>query len=320
VSHHRIALVGVGRIGRTHVRALEFMPDVDVVAAVDVDPGTPLRFRGEDVAVHRSVGSLAAAAVDIVVVATPTSTHHEVFGEVRDLLPGVRVLVEKPAAASRDQFDAMFGPGEDRGRLPDVIYHAAHAPEVLWARARMAEWRARWGPVRRHEMYFSDPYGDLDEAVRSATYGTSWFDSGINALSVCAGLSDGLAVQSVVEVDRRRSVYRARLAVGSGRTAGSGEITTSWDVDAPAKHSVLTFDVGARLVLDHQRVVGRVEHGDGVVEEFRHDGWVPRLVAHYVNAFADLLADRPSFFGPADHRHLHHQLFHPTQPAAPESN
>jgi predicted dehydrogenase len=104
----RIAVIGIGHLGRHHVRLLAAMPDVTLVAAVDLIPdraraavqGTA----AEPLADHRAL--LGRADLDAVTVAVPTDRHLAV---VRPFLErGVHVLVEKPMAASLDEADEML--------------------------------------------------------------------------------------------------------------------------------------------------------------------------------------------------------------------
>jgi predicted dehydrogenase len=109
----RVGVVGVGHLGRHHVRLLAARPDVHLVAAVD------LQVERARAAVE---GTAAAAVtdhtalfgqVDAVTVAVPTVDHLRV---ARDFLErGVHVLVEKPMAASVEEADEMLRVAEANG-------------------------------------------------------------------------------------------------------------------------------------------------------------------------------------------------------------
>jgi predicted dehydrogenase len=102
----RVAVVGVGHLGRHHARLLSSIPDVEFVAAIDL-----IRTRAEQ-AVH---GTGAEAGedyrtlldrVDAVTIAVPSAAHLPVAKAF--LERGVHVLVEKPMAASVAEADLML--------------------------------------------------------------------------------------------------------------------------------------------------------------------------------------------------------------------
>jgi UDP-N-acetylglucosamine 3-dehydrogenase len=92
----RVALVGVGRMGRNHLRVLRETPGFDLVAVVDAKADAPADLG--DVPFFRSVAELATLAFDAAVVATPTATHHGVALELIAL--GKHLLIEKPIAST----------------------------------------------------------------------------------------------------------------------------------------------------------------------------------------------------------------------------
>jgi predicted dehydrogenase len=102
----RIAVVGVGHLGRHHARILAAMPGVELVAVVDVR-----RSRAEEVAAANGTQPLFDARelrgrVDAVTVAVPTEIHREV--SVPLLEAGIPVLVEKPLARTLIEADEII--------------------------------------------------------------------------------------------------------------------------------------------------------------------------------------------------------------------
>jgi predicted dehydrogenase len=115
MSPLRLAVIGVGHLGRHHARLLSAQPDVTLVAAVDL-----VAERAEAAAAASGAEALTDyralfGRVDAVVVAVPTVLHLAV---ARDFLArGVHVLVEKPMSASLDEADEMIRIAEQGGAM-----------------------------------------------------------------------------------------------------------------------------------------------------------------------------------------------------------
>jgi len=97
----RLAVIGVGHLGKEHARILAGMPGVDLVGVADVNAA-----QAEAVGLRcgtRAVGDyrVLLPQVDAAVVAVPTLHHHAVAAEF--LRRGIPVLVEKPLAADLTQ-------------------------------------------------------------------------------------------------------------------------------------------------------------------------------------------------------------------------
>lgn len=100
MSHLRVAVVGVGVMGRYHANIYQAMPDVDLVAVVD--PSADRREESTATFGCRTFehlgDMLVAEDIDAASVAVPTSLHYSVTKEL--LAHGVHVLVEKPVATT----------------------------------------------------------------------------------------------------------------------------------------------------------------------------------------------------------------------------
>src|SRR6185369_14958388 len=102
----RVAVIGVGHLGKHHARILASLPGVELVAVVDTN-----RERAAEIAAAH--GTRAAfdfheliGAVDAVTIAVPTDLHREVA--LPFLRARVPVLVEKPMARSLDEADELI--------------------------------------------------------------------------------------------------------------------------------------------------------------------------------------------------------------------
>src|SRR5258707_12761041 len=102
----RIAVIGVGHLGKHHARILSALPGVELVAVVDTN-----RARAEAIAAATSTRAAfdsreLAGLVDAVTVAVPTGLHRDVALPV--LQAGVPVLAAKPIARSVVEADELI--------------------------------------------------------------------------------------------------------------------------------------------------------------------------------------------------------------------
>ena len=137
VERPRVAVVGVGHVGRHHARILAQAPDVDLVSVVDID-----RERAERVASEtESRGEVEArqlvGQVDAVTVAVPTESHASVVTPF--LEAGIPVLVEKPIAASLAEADAMVRLAGERSVTFAVGHSERYNPAVTAAMPLLTE-------------------------------------------------------------------------------------------------------------------------------------------------------------------------------------
>jgi UDP-N-acetylglucosamine 3-dehydrogenase len=135
----RAAVVGLGTMGRNHVRVWDEAVDgVDLVAVADPDPEALRR------ATHgRAIKGYADAAemfgaepLDLVSIVAPTSLHLQTT--LAALAAGIHVLVEKPIAATRREAERMIAAAEDAGRLLTVGHIERFNPAIRELRARLA--------------------------------------------------------------------------------------------------------------------------------------------------------------------------------------
>ena len=124
----RVAVVGVGYLGRFHAEKLSRLKEAELVGVVDSDLE-----RAEKIA--RDLGTKAFATheevidqVDAVSVVTPTLTHHQVTMDF--LSAGKDVFCEKPLAATLEEADEMVGLASQSGRVLQVGHLERFNPAV----------------------------------------------------------------------------------------------------------------------------------------------------------------------------------------------
>jgi predicted dehydrogenase len=109
----RVAVVGVGHLGRHHARILAALTGVELVAVVDTN-----RARAEEIAQSAQTRPLFNVRdldghVDAVTIAVPTELHRDIA--LPFLKAGVPVLVEKPIARSLIEADELISAAETAG-------------------------------------------------------------------------------------------------------------------------------------------------------------------------------------------------------------
>ena len=90
----RVVLLGVGRMGRNHLRLTSESNDFELVGVVDAGVTT----RPKGVTFHEDIASLKGVDFDAAIVATPTATHRDVVLELVRMKKHVHV--EKPIAST----------------------------------------------------------------------------------------------------------------------------------------------------------------------------------------------------------------------------
>ncbi len=121
------AVVGVGHLGRHHVRLLADMEGVRFLGAYDNDRGRLSEITGEHgVPALSSVEE--ASAAQMVVVATPTVNHCATAGAL--LERGCHVLVEKPITATVEEADQLIALAAAARRVLAVGHVEYHNPAV----------------------------------------------------------------------------------------------------------------------------------------------------------------------------------------------
>lgn len=124
----RLAVVGVGHLGRHHARVAASLAGVHAVGVHDRHPD-----RAEAVAREFSLPILpdldaVVREAEAVVVATPTVTHAEIAGFCLDR--GLHVLIEKPITASIREADDLLGRARRARRIVQVGHVERYNPAI----------------------------------------------------------------------------------------------------------------------------------------------------------------------------------------------
>jgi predicted dehydrogenase len=156
----RIAVLGLGFMGSTHLKAWKSIPEAEIAAVYSSDekkltgdlsqiqgnlggPGETFDFR--NVRKYRDISELLSDPdVDAVDICLPTHLHYATA--LSALQAGKHVLVEKPIALDGDTADELVREAHSRSR----VFMAAHVLRFIPSYRALAEAIAsgRYGPVR----------------------------------------------------------------------------------------------------------------------------------------------------------------------------
>lgn len=136
MSKLRAAVVGAGYLGRFHALKYRLLPEVDLVAVVDILPE-----RASAVAQEAKTQAMMdfrdlLGKVDLATVAVPTTEHHRVAMGLMEA--GVHVLVEKPIAATLEQAREMVNLSTQRNVVLQVGHLERFNPSVKAVKERIS--------------------------------------------------------------------------------------------------------------------------------------------------------------------------------------
>jgi len=134
----RLAIVGAGRCGTVHAEnASRWLSTAELGCIVDINEALARRIGAElGVPAFTSVEeALAHAAVDAVVITTPTFTHAEIA--IAAAGAGKHVFCEKPMALDVEDCDRMIAAAEAAGVVLQMGFVRRYQPEFVEARRRI---------------------------------------------------------------------------------------------------------------------------------------------------------------------------------------
>jgi predicted dehydrogenase len=219
----RVGVVGLGNMGRNHVRVWdEVIRDADLVAVADPDPvaveraTTGRRARGFD----DPARMLAEEQLDIVSVVAPTRLHRELA--LAALRAGAHVLVEKPIAATRDEALEMIAAAEDAGRLLSVGHIERFNPAIRELQRRLAD-----GELGRIFQIHATRLGPFPARIRDVGV---VIDLAPHDLDVMRYLVGSEPIRIYAEAERRIHTEHEDLFVGTMKFANGvvGLLDINW--------------------------------------------------------------------------------------------
>jgi predicted dehydrogenase len=311
-SKRTAILIGLGEAGETHLEVMVRIPAIAVMSAVDKAPRSEVLsqektfklLNDNKIPLYNSLADVGQSQPDIVVIATPTPTHAKVCDDVTECFPEATILVEKPVADNLLDAQRLLG-GTATVRPVQVALHMAYAPEVIWAANLVATKNSTLGNPLSVQSWSGDPH-QLDFDSAEQTLGTSWLDSGINALSVIDRFAKLDSRTSLRRIGKpHQSVFEGTFICQSGANRLEAVVLTSWNVAGRSRSTRIRYSSGAEIVMDHHAVAGHVLNDGRVTEGFGSDGSVARRTSHYQRLYQSWIVDGRPVSSPETALRLH---------------
>jgi len=201
----RVAVIGVGALGRHHARIFATLPDVDLAGVVDINEARAREIGGLVNAQWTTSAAEMVGRVDAVTVAVPTESHAAVA--LPFLQRGIAVLVEKPLARDSREAQQMLDAAAASGAVFGVGHTERYNPAVAAVRPLLDHPRF----IEVHRLgTFPDRSLDIDVV----------FDLMIHDLDVVLSIvpSEVVAVEAVgvAVLTPKPDIANARLKFASG--------------------------------------------------------------------------------------------------------
>lgn len=274
----RVAVVGVGKMGISHLSILRAHPDVSIEAICDstgfvldlLSKYTGLDGKGDYHAMLETV------PLDAVVIATPTKAHYPMVKAA--LEKGLHVFCEKPLTLSAVQSDELAEIAKTRGLRTQVGYHNRFVAAFGEAQ-RLLE----LGAIGEVTHALAEAYGPVVLRPQGGTWrsrrsegGGCLYDYAAHPLDLLTwylgepGAVGGTVLGQVFSADTEDEVYSTLFYPG-GVTA---QLSVNWSDESYRKMStkVTLWGTKGRIVVDRQECQVYLRDTATAPEGYQH-GW-----------------------------------------------
>jgi UDP-N-acetylglucosamine 3-dehydrogenase len=190
----RAGIVGLGVMGRHHLRILSNLDGVDLVGVFD--PALVGSGELSGVPLHSSLQSLLQGGLDYCVLSAPTSFHLELGLQIAE--HGVHTLIEKPVAVTADEAQQLVNAFSSRHLIGGVGHVERFNPAIQAMRQKISE-------------------GLLGEVFQVATRRQGPFPARISDVGVIKDLATHDIDLTMWTMQRQYTAISAHTAFRSGR-------------------------------------------------------------------------------------------------------
>ena len=137
MSRVRVAVIGVGHLGRIHAKLLRGIDGVELAGVVDPVREAREAIAGEQQTTAHADHTPLLGQIDAAIIATPSRFHHAVAADL--LRHGVHVFVEKPMTLNVGDADELIAEATARRLVLQVGHVERFNPALLAAGPHLAE-------------------------------------------------------------------------------------------------------------------------------------------------------------------------------------
>ncbi|MEQ9812736.1 MAG: inositol 2-dehydrogenase [Azospirillaceae bacterium] len=291
----RFALLGAGRIGKVHARAIASQPAARLAAVFDPVSAAAAAIAGQYGCQVRDLAEVEAADdIDAVVIATPTNTHAELIE--RFARAGKAIFCEKPIDLGLERVRACLAVVEETGARLMIGFNRRFDPHFLALKAAIDEGRV--GDVEQIVITSRDPAPPPPDYIAGS--GGMFRDMSIHDFDMARFLLGEepveVAAQAAALVDSRigdaGDVDTASILL---RTAGGRQCLIANSRRATYGYDQRIEVLGSKGMVraENQRPVSiELANADGFTRPPLHDFFMTRYVAAYaaeIAAFVEAL-------------------------------
>ncbi len=288
----RFALLGAGRIGKVHAKAIQSNPKAKLIAVADAMAGAANDLAGQYGAEVRTIDAIEAASdIDAVVICTPTDTHADLIE--RFARAGKAIFCEKPIDLDVERVKACLKVVDETGAVLMVGFNRRFDPHFQAVKQAIVD--GQIGEVEMVTIVSRDPGAPPVDYVKRS--GGIFRDMTIHDFDIARFLLgeeiDSVSAQASVLVDK---------AIGE---AGDYDSASVMLITATGKHATIsnsrraTYGYDQRIEVhgskgavaaENQRPVSiEVANGSGYTRPPLHDFFMTRYTEAYAREIASFI-------------------------------
>lgn len=274
----KVAVVGVGKMGLSHLSMLRAHPQVELVAVCD-----SIKYVLDILEKYTGINTytdydtmLAESGAETVVIATPTATHFAMAEKA--LKQGLNVFCEKPLTLSLEQSQRLAALADEHGGVTQVGYHNRFVGAFTEVKALLEA-----GAIGKVSHALAESYGPVVLAPKGSTWRNKRESGGGCVYDYAAHTIDlvnwylgtpssvsGTVFGSVFSTQTEDEVY-ATLNYTDGRSA---QLTVNWSDESYRKMTtkVTLWGDAGRITVDRQECQVYLRDTAKVPEGYEH-GW-----------------------------------------------
>lgn len=232
----RAAVIGLGAMGRHHVRVLSELPTVDLVAVADVS-----QEQVDGISASYGVAGygdtdalLGSESLDVVSIVVPTSLHHET--SIKAMQHGINVLCEKPIASTLELAHDMIAESHRRNVRLMIGHIERFNPAILELKKRIDQAGDIYQITSRRLGPFPDRIRDVGVVVDLASHD-------IDAMNFLLGSpADSVYAQTA----QRIHATNEDMVLGTIRFANGvlGSLDVNWLTSTKVRELMVTGSLG----------------------------------------------------------------------------